>query len=332
MRGINGFYLFIIALCAGMLFINAKYFRGSTFSNVGITYAKEYKISSDRSGRIKSVRVVPGQEVQTGDLLLEMENADLDIQIIKLSTQIKSLQKEKEEKKQLLHSKIEYMEAESGIKLEELDSEMQMIASEQALNRRLTDRYGLAAGPTAPLQAGLGPEDLRVSSLVEKRKLHKQAAGIRMKDFRKDHQTSLMLLDNQMDLLNRELALLKDQKKKLNKYATEPGVIKSVSVLNGEEVDAFAPIITINPTHPSSVVGYSVGTASHNAVLGQRVTVSSFDDKRNAVQGEVIGFGGIVELPLILQKSTAVKAFGKEVFIKVDENNHFATGEKVLIR
>jgi HlyD family secretion protein len=46
----------------------------------------------------------------------------------------------------------------------------------------------------------------------------------------------------------------------------------------------------------------------------------------------VIGYGSVAELPEILQKSTAVKAFGREIFIEIGLENNFANGEKVLIR
>jgi HlyD family secretion protein len=66
--------------------------------------------------------------------------------------------------------------------------------------------------------------------------------------------------------------------------------------------------------------------------VGSAVNVTSYENKSIAVNGKVIGFGAVVELPEILQKSTAVKAFGREVFIDIPVQNHFATGEKVLIR
>jgi HlyD family secretion protein len=46
----------------------------------------------------------------------------------------------------------------------------------------------------------------------------------------------------------------------------------------------------------------------------------------------VIGYGSVVQLPLILQKSTAVTGFGREFFVEMDGQNEFATGERVLIR
>jgi len=60
--------------------------------------------------------------------------------------------------------------------------------------------------------------------------------------------------------------------------------------------------------------------------------VASYDQQRNLVAGRVIGYGSVSELPEILQKSTAIKAFGQQVFIEIPGENAFFNGEKVLIR
>ena len=62
------------------------------------------------------------------------------------------------------------------------------------------------------------------------------------------------------------------------------------------------------------------------------MSVTSYDQLRNSVQGKVIGYGSVSELPDILQKSTASKAFGQQVFIEIPFENTFFNGEKVLIR
>ena len=66
--------------------------------------------------------------------------------------------------------------------------------------------------------------------------------------------------------------------------------------------------------------------------IGSLVLVNAFGNPTLSVEGKVIGHGSIVPLPDILQKATAVKAFGKEIFIEIPAGNTFSTGEKVLIK
>jgi HlyD family secretion protein len=80
------------------------------------------------------------------------------------------------------------------------------------------------------------------------------------------------------------------------------------------------------------VVAYLVGKNAAEYPIGVSVSVSSYDQRRNTVSGKVIGYGSVSELPEILQKSTATKAFGQQVFIEVPVDNFLSNGEKVLIR
>jgi multidrug resistance efflux pump len=327
----NGFYLFTGALFVSMLFVNFKFFKGNAHTSIGITDAKVYKISSEKSGLIRNVVVVPGQEIKAGDLLVHMENNLLEMDIAKLKTKIKALKKEKVEKANLVQSKIDYLHAEGDIKVEEFKAEIEQVKSELELNRKITAQFS-SVSTNDLINAEDSPEDLKINSLEEKSKLHNQAISIKTKELVKDNATEILMLENEIDLLERELELLITEKRKLHKYATVGGVVESVFVKDGEQIEAFAPIISINPIHPSSVVGYLVGAKAQEIAIGGKVKVTSYNHKNNTATGEIIGFGAVTELPELLQKATAVKAFGREVFIKIPDNNHFATGEKVLIK
>jgi HlyD family secretion protein len=141
----------------------------------------------------------------------------------------------------------------------------------------------------------------------------------------------MQLLDNQISLLERELEQLIREKQNLVKHAVTNGVVENVNVKTNEQVEAYAPLLTINPVNPTTVVGYMVGKKDM-LPIGSSVTIKSVDYVRAIISGKVIGYGSVVALPDILQKSMAVKAFGREIFIEIPGENDFAVGEKVLIR
>lgn len=118
----------------------------------------------------------------------------------------------------------------------------------------------------------------------------------------------------------------------MNKYALFDGVIDNVNIKPGEQVEAYTSLLSINPLHPTTVVGYLVGSKDRNRELGDVVTIRSTEQADIEMEGKIIGFGSITELPEILQKSTAVKAFGLEVFIEISERNDLPVGEKVMIK
>ncbi|MBA4053262.1 MAG: hypothetical protein C0490_00980, partial [Marivirga sp.] len=293
--------------------------------------SKEYKINSEKSALIKKVHVVPGRQVKAGDILVELTSNELEIDIDKLTNRISVLRSEQHEKSKLIASEIEYAKAEHGITIEEIDTDIGQIKSKLELNRSITREFGSGTDTTA-VSLAKNPQQIKLRSLHQQKQKHDRALQIKIEDIRQENTTEQSLLVNQIKLLERELELLIEEKKKLSKFAATGGVVENVYVKDGEQVDAFTPLLSVNPVRPSTVVGYLVGKKVNIPTIGSSVTISSYDLRSVSVMGKVIGYGSVSELPEILQKSTAVKAFGREIYIEISPENNFASGEKVLIR
>lgn len=327
----NWFYGFVGLMFLGMLYISGRFFKGSGNSSIGITQAKEYKINSEKSSLVKTVHVVPGRQVKAGDVLVELTSNELEIDIDKLSNRITVLKSEQLEKSKLVESEIAYVKAEHSITIEEIDTDIEQIKSRIELNRNLTREF-TTGNDTTSVSLSQNPQQTKLKSLQQQKLKHSRAMDIKIEDIRQENTTEQSLLVNQIRLLERELELLLEEKKKLSKFATTDGVVENVYVKDGEQVDSFTPLLSVNPVRPSTVVGYLVGKKFNIPPIGSAVTVSSYDHRSVSVGGKVIGYGSVSELPEILQKSTAVKAFGREIFIEIALENNFANGEKVLIR
>lgn len=327
MKTINWFYLLIGVLLVLMLYISGRYFKGSGEASIGIAQSTEYKINSEKSALVKSVNTVPGMQVKEGDLLVELTSQALEIEIAKLENRISVLKSERTEKTKLADAEIAYLKAQNDIAMEELEAEIQQTTSEMNMNETLTREFVSGQKPTSE-----NPQTIKINSLKAQKQKHVQALDIKIKDVRQEMMTDQHLLENQIILQESELKLLNDEKSKLNKYASASGVVKNVYVKPGEQVDAFTQLLEINPLRPTTVVAYLVNKKTDGYPIGASVTISSYDQRRNSVAGKVIGYGSVNELPEILQKSTAVKAFGQEVFIEIAPDNFLANGEKVLIR
>ena len=329
MRTFNWFYGLIAVLFLSMLYISARFFKGSGNSSIGITLAKEHMINSEKPSLIKVVHTSPGKQVKSGDILIELTSTELEIDIDKLTTRINLLKSEHQEKSKLMQAEIAYVKAQQGITLEEIDTDIEQIKSRQALNRKLTGEFVESADTASVV---VNPQQAKLKSLELQKQKHQRAMEIKIEDIRQESSTDQNLLANQIRLLEREHELLVEEKKKLNKYAESDGVVENVYVKAGEQVAAFTPLLSVSPVRPSTVVGYLVGKKISVPEIGSIVEIASYDKRSASVKGKVIGFGSVTELPEILQKATAVKAFGREVFIEIGSDNNFANGEKVLIR
>lgn len=324
---INWFYLLIGILFLAMLLINLRYFRGSADAAIGMAQSIQYKITSEKSALVKSVLVVAGMQVKAGDTLIRLTSQELEIEIAKLSNRIAVLKSEQEEKSKLTEAEIAYIKAENSISIEELDAEILQITSELKLNEDLTREF-----VSAEKNQNESPLEIKVNSLKQQKQKHLMAQEIKIKDIRQIRATEQLQLQNQVVLLESELKLMESERKSLIKIASAPGVIKNVFVKDNEQVSSYTQLLDINPIRPTSVVIYLIGKRADRFPVGTTVMVSSYDQVRNTLSGKVIGYGSVIELPPVLQKSTAVRAFGQEVFIEIPENNNLANGEKVLVR
>ncbi|WP_339758119.1 biotin/lipoyl-binding protein [Algoriphagus aquimarinus] len=323
----NWFYYLIALMLVAMLYISGRYFKGSGEASIGIAQTSEYKVKTEKSALVKAIHVVPGMEVKEGELLVELTSEALEMDIAKLTNRIAVFRSELSEKAKLAKSEISYIKAQSEIKLEELESEILESESEIQMNEALTKSFvnDKKASETSP-------SAIKIRSLKLQKQKHLEAMNIKIEDISQESATEQHLLKNQITLQESELKMLETEKSKLNKYAIASGVVKNVYVKPGEQVDSFSPLLEINPLHPTTVVAYLVGKKTAEFTVGKTVNVTSYDQRRNFVQGKVIGYGSVSELPEILQKSTAIQAFGQQVFIEIPEENTYFNGEKVLIR
>ena len=329
--GVNWFYGFIAITFIVMIWISGKYFRGSDYSSIGITEVKEYKINSEKSGLVKSVHVVPGQQVKAGQLLLDLTSAELEMDIEKITNRIVLLKSEQQSKAKLIQAQVDYLHADMGIPLEEIETEIDQTKSEIQLNKKLTKELATNSD-TSVWNEKDNPLQVKLSSLQKQKNKHTQAIRIKETDIRQEGFIDQQQLNNQINLLEQELALLKTEQGKLVKYAAADGVVKSVYIKPGEQVSGFTPLLSITPVSPTTVIGYLAGKNTNAFAVGDSVRVSAYGNGSIRITGRVIGYGAVIELPDILQKSTAVKAFGREIFIEIPAQNGFANGEKVLIR
>lgn len=325
----NWFYGLIALLFFSMLYVSARFFKGSGNSSIGITIAKEHRINSEKPSLVKVVHASPGKQVKSGDILIELTSSALEMDIDKLTTRINLLKSEYQEKSKLMAAEIAYIKAQHGITVEEIDTDIEQIKSRQALNRQLTSEFATSGDTTSTIQ---NPQQAKLKSLEQQKQKHLRAMEIKIEDIKQESSSDQNSLTNQIRLLEHEHELLLEEQKKLNKYATADGVVENVFVKAGEQVAAFTPLLSVNPVRPSTVVGYLVGKKISVPEIGSTVEISAYDKRTTTVKGKVIGFGSVTELPEILQKATAVKAFGREVFIEIGPDNGFANGEKVLIR
>ena len=217
-KKINSFYVFTAVLFVGLLAINNEYFKGSS-SFLGVTYSKVYNINIEKPAVVQNTYVVPGQTVEPGDLLVELESPTLNLQIQRLKQQIAIYKSQKQEQQKLLESELQLLESKKRIIQSEIDNEVKIIERRISLNRALTDSI-IQNRNRALQQDSLSTLQLEINSIRQKGMLELEAVDIQITDINQDHSFDQSQLQAQIDLAQQELDWKIEEDKQLNKYAT----------------------------------------------------------------------------------------------------------------
>lgn len=322
---INSFYILVLVLVVSLFFITKKLYNGSGKTWVGVAEAKDYTITSEKQATVKSIHVVQGQAISKGDTLIILFSNNLMQDMDKLTNRISVLQSERSEKQNLVNSEIELLKSNHSVDVVQLEKEISQAESELKLNKSIATDLKISPGQQ------ISPLEEKVKALKSEIELRNQSLQIKIKDLQIKNTNNQTVLQNQVDLLKHEFSILQSEVKSLTKISQSDGVIEAIPVKQGEEVDAYTNLLSILPKSPTAAIGY-LASEKEAPAIGTKVLLTGYDARWKSVEGKVIGYGAIASLPEILQKSTAVKAFGKEIFIEMPAANNFSTGEKLLIR
>ncbi|XGC80323.1 HlyD family secretion protein [Bdellovibrio bacteriovorus] len=254
--GTDNKFLFFFWSTAVVAVLSLGLYLGSEpVSILGVAESREYQVNFSNPVEIKRVHVQPNQVVKKGDLLIELSQADLDMQ------------------------------------LRVLKSRMDRLLAEYKLRQEIS----LLTKDVTRLPAGSDP--LQVDIIDTKR----------------------------------EIEVIERRMRNLFVFAEVEGSVGTVNFKDGEKAPSFATLLTLVPLNPSYVNGYVNENLQSTVEVGQIVNV--FSSSGQTVQGKVVSVGArIVPIPERLLRIQTLPAWGREVVVKIPDENKFLLGEKVTVR
>jgi HlyD family secretion protein len=131
--------------------------------------------------------------------------------------------------------------------------------------------------------------------------------------------------------LTSEITSLLKEKEMLVQTAPIDGTIGNVSVQLMELVPPYQTIISVYDENPSIIRAYMNEQAVIPVQVGDKVSVES-SNRSYAIEGEIIEIGSrIVSYPKQMISGEQVEMWGKELFVKIPDENNFLNGEKVYV-
>ncbi|MBL7032846.1 MAG: efflux RND transporter periplasmic adaptor subunit [Candidatus Delongbacteria bacterium] len=323
------------ALATLLVILIVVNFRSVVTDFYGIAESSEVEISYESATIVRQISVIPGQEIGAGQLLVELEQPDLTVELNRVRHRLEEVTADREIWFKQTVARIAELEALQLAATSELDYQLLETRARFRMNRELATglpSLGVRSTAVENDSRAENPLLLEIERLEAARPLVVEPYRIQIARLAEELQTA----DPQqieINRLTRELILLEKKLAQLTFKATTPGLIGAVNFKNGETVPPYSAILTLHSRAPLFVRGY-IHENSHNQVaVGQTVRLVSLTDNGYQIPGEIAGVGSrIVSFPTRLAKRPAVTIWGREVMIRISQENNFLLGEKILIR
>ena len=337
-RGLGLLFTFIAVLIAAVIGI-IIYSGGETTTFQGFAESNETIINSETSVSIKRILVMDGDSVSKGQKLAELESQELALRIADIRSQLLQIETKRGMGEAEIKSKILQNKAAERAVVSELQAQIDTLENQLKINKELSD--GLKSVKIKKSDSVRNPIEIQIESL-------KSAIAERKKEFAEINRMYKKMLESgetpeiaEAEKLRSELAALEEQNSNMAVYAPFEGIVGSVFIKNGngervffkggEKISAYSPILSIVNKEPSFVKGYIPESQFSVIKIGDEVTISASHNLK-PVTGVVTSLGGrIVPLPARLLKNPNIALWGREIVVRIPENNGFILGEKVSI-
>jgi len=323
-----GFIWILAVIGVVVLFSNIQ---GEATQFYGIAESQLRSISFQHPVEIVEVTVVEGQRVDKNAHLLEVRRYDLDVNLLVLEEQINEIRAEHTATRHIVSAEITSLGAERSAQIETLNTKIDSLETQHQLNQALLNSISSDSPSTpsmfSPMQAeirGLKAEKRKIEQVFQTRiNLQKQ----RLANIAGPGDARIAeLVKQKNELLRQSQALV----------VTAPfsGSVGSVMFKQGEQVDAFNPVISVHGNFTRNIKGYIHEAVSNKVEIGQTVWIRalSANGEDKLIQGKVESLGSrIVEYPERLKRSSLIAAWGREANIRLPSDNKIMQGEKVAV-
>ncbi len=329
MKRFNLFYLLLIPI-AYLLYLAGLNMQTESAFFYGFAENKETELNLDVDCLITKVHVSPGEQVKSGQLLLEANQAKFEMKMNSLDFDIKEEAIRTQEEKLKLQNLIASLEIKLQSEMTDIDSEIRTLESKIKLNDKLLDQISSMDIPEKSKRntpAHIELQQLKANRAELANPIKKQIALL---------QNQIAVADKPQRIRNerisKEKELVSKEREKLSIYAPTDGLIGNVHCIDGENVSSFNTLISFYEKNPTLVKGFVHEKLILQVQLQDQLKVTSNQHPNHIVEGTVVGLGTrIVEIPERLRKIIDYKTYGREVLISIPAQNPFLQKEKVTL-
>lgn len=318
----------ILALLA--VVVIGSLFKGQSFMFTGIAEATETVVSVQNSVNVIKIHVTPGEEVKPGDTLVELDRPDLVLRINELTGELDALEGRGNVNTASIDQKVAEVQADYSARRNTIILEIDKLKAQYQQNLELTSKLKSISASGLPSDSN-DAMTLRIRGLEKELKVLDESANAQIRVLHGSKGIQKTSSATEASAIRREMDMLLQEKKDLTIIAKDSWVIASVDAHDGEKVSSFNPILTLARKSPTMVRGYINEKIYTSVGVGDMVEITSQVNGQK-IPGKIVGMSSrIVPFPVRLLKAPEMPMYGREVMIRLPQDNGLLLGEKVSI-
>jgi len=318
----------ILALLA--VVVIGTLFKGQSFMFTGIAEATETIVSVQNSVNVIKIHVTPGEEVKPGDTLVELDRPDLVLRINELTGELDALEGRGNVNTASIDQKVAEVQADYSARRNTIVLEIDKLKAQYQQNLELTSKLKSISASGLPSDSN-DAMTLRIRGLEKELKVLDESANAQIRVLHGSKGIQKTSSATEASAIRREMDMLLQEKKDLTIIAKDSWVIASVDAHDGEKVSSFNPVLTLARKSPTMVRGYINEKIYTSVGVGDMVEITSQVNGQK-IPGKIVGMSSrIVPFPVRLLKTPEMPMYGREVMIRLPQDNDLLLGEKVSI-
>jgi multidrug resistance efflux pump len=326
---INLFYPAILLAGFGLYFLMQPP-ANTELSFFGFAESDETAVNYNYPVVVDQIMVQPGQSVRVGEPLLKVSRRKSKEILADQEYRIDELRAEQRLWTQRKRDELSLKAGETDNKVAEMESRLGELVEELAYKKSLSEGLQTIKVPEADYR----PMETKITRLREEIQREKTATQAKEESLKRELRLGVNPYREQVRRLEAEMAFDEDQKViPFTVSAPADGLIGNLNVREQEHVQSYQTLLTFYAPHSNIVRGYVHEDQTMNVAVGDSMTVYSLKLPEVKFSGVVTGLGSrIVETPTRLRKLPDFKTYGREVVLRIPEDNSFLQKEKVGLR
>lgn len=322
------FYVTVLGVFIVLIFASTHYKSGGD-AMVAQVESQVMAISYQKPVLIKNIYVSPGQVVDSGDILIEVERPDLSLDLDKKLSEKNRIERRIDEATIHHNNSLKILQADYDRKVnvlisdkEEFEYELR-IAQEREKKMDGVSSLAFTSNDTIKLN--------RIKLINEQLSSYAYEFEIEKLQLHKTLQYNTSHYRAELVIIDKEITELENESRNLIQRAKKKSTIGNLFVQRNELVSPYTTLLSVYDLNPNLIKAFINERGVQNLQIGSKVKVESVH-KKYFIEGEIVEIGSrITSYPDKINPFLQQKSYGQEIFINIPDENNFLNGEKVYV-